>query len=63
MPKVSQAKRKEIQEREKEMDWLDKIRKNKRVLSGEGCKNDGKDNLHKLHQYIAELKAKGMVKN
>ena len=38
------------------------MRKNKRVRSGEGCKNDGKDNLEKLHKYVGELRAKGKIK-
>ena len=63
VPKISKKKEAEMKERGESLNWLEKIRRNKMVRSGEGCKNDGKDNLDKLHKYIAELRAKGMVKN
>lgn len=32
------------------------------IRNGDRSKIDGKDNLNKLHQYLASLKAKGLIK-
>ena len=42
--------------------WLEKVRVNK-SLNIETYKKDGKDNLEKLHKYIAENRAKGRIKS
>lgn len=60
IPKIDFKKRQELIKKSEQLNWVQKVRINK-SMHMDTYKKDGKDNLDKLHKYIAELKAKGKI--